>query len=148
MHFILDASSLVSAFDVPFVSFMNMMFVFILIFSMFLIFYPMTRLVFNCHEFLSLLRKIFIIFISHKNRDVMVTAVLVSFEDDGILAMPSEPVDLNKLIGKKVIYRDYKDKEWYGQVTEIVGSFVKIKFDNNPDGLGQGVIMDILIEDA
>jgi len=26
----------------------------------------------------------------------MVTAVLVSFEDDGVLAMPSEPIDLNK----------------------------------------------------
>jgi len=31
----------------------------------------------------------------------MVTAVLVSFEDDGVLAMTSEHVDLNKLIGKK-----------------------------------------------
>jgi ribosomal protein L35AE/L33A len=77
-------------------------------------------------------------------RDQMVTAVLVSFEDDGVLAMPSEPIDLNKLIGKKVIYKDYKDKEWLGYVVEIVGTFVKIKFNGNPDGLGQGVIMDIL----
>jgi hypothetical protein len=29
-------------------------------------------------------------------------------------------------------------------VVEIVGTFVKIKFNGNPDGLGQGVIMDIL----
>ncbi|MGB9729132.1 MAG: hypothetical protein ACP5GU_06175 [Thermoprotei archaeon] len=76
----------------------------------------------------------------------MVTAVLVSFEDDGILAMTSEEVDLEKLVGRKVIYKDYKDKTWEGQVVEIIGSFIKIKFNGNPDGLGQGVMMDILTE--
>ncbi len=76
----------------------------------------------------------------------MVTAVLVSFEDDGVLAMTSEEVDLEKLVGRKVIYKDYKDKIWEGQVVEIIGSFIKIKFNGNPDGLGQGVMMDILTE--
>ena len=76
----------------------------------------------------------------------MVTAVLVSFEDDGILAMTSEEVDLEKLVGRKVIYKDYKDKTWEGQVVEIIGSFIKIKFNGNPDGLGHGVMMDILTE--
>jgi hypothetical protein len=67
-------------------------------------------------------------------------------DEDNLLATPMEPVDIKTLIGKKAQYVDSNEHIWPGTVSGIQDSFIVIKLDKFPSGLGQGQIIEILAD--
>ncbi len=75
----------------------------------------------------------------------MVTAMLISFETNGILIVPLEKVDLKSLIGKKVRYQDYKNQVWWGVIKDIVDDeYLFVEFERKPEGLAVGIDLEII----
>ncbi len=65
-------------------------------------------------------------------------------DEENLLATPMEPVDLDSLVGKKAQYVDSNERVWPGIVSGVQDSFLVIKLDKFPSGLGQGQIIEIL----
>ena len=67
-------------------------------------------------------------------------------DEENLLATPMEPVDLPSLVGKKVQYVDKNEKVWPGVIKAVDDPFIIVKLDVFPSGLGQGQIIEILID--
>ena len=59
------------------------------------------------------------------------------------MAMPTEDIDMNTMVGRKAKYVDKNGKEWHGVVIDVADQMAVIKFDQFPSGLGQGQIVEI-----
>jgi hypothetical protein len=78
----------------------------------------------------------------------MIYAIVTSLDRDHLAATPSDEVDLQTLIGKKVQYVDKSEKAWPGVVVGAEDPFVIVKFEQFPSGLGQGQMLEILDQES
>ena len=80
-----------------------------------------------------------------KGHDSMVDCIVASVDEERMVAIPQENVDINSLKNKKVKYIDSNGKEWHGKVIDVdnTDQFVIIKFDEFPNSIGQGQIVEI-----
>ncbi len=77
----------------------------------------------------------------------MVNAMIISFEDNGVLVVPLETVDIKSLVGKRVRYQDYKNQVWWGVIKNVVNDeYLLVEFDGNPEGLGIGLDLEIVVD--
>jgi hypothetical protein len=67
-------------------------------------------------------------------------------EEKVIFVNINEPVDLNTLIGKKVLYVDNSNREWHGLVKGIENELLVVEMENMPTSMGQGQIVEIITE--
>ncbi len=72
----------------------------------------------------------------------MVIGVVIIFDENEFtcqLSLPPEAVELNSYLGKDAWFEFSKTKSFKGKVVGIeADSFLIIKFEENPLGLGQG----------
>ncbi|MEM0074433.1 MAG: hypothetical protein QW091_02435 [Candidatus Micrarchaeaceae archaeon] len=73
----------------------------------------------------------------------MIDAIVSALENDSVIAIPTENVKLDALVGKNASYTDSSDRNWPGKVVAVQEPGVVVKFDSFPTGLGQGQIMQI-----
>ena len=78
----------------------------------------------------------------------MIYAIVTSLDRNHLLATPSEEVDLESLVGKKVQYVDKNEKVWPGKVVSAEDPFVIVEFEQFPSGLGQGQMLEILDQES
>jgi len=77
----------------------------------------------------------------------MVTAMLISFESNGILIVPLEKIDLKSMIGKKVRYQDYKNQVWWGIIKDVIDNeYLLVEFEKEPEGLAVGIDLEIITD--
>ncbi|MEM1943021.1 MAG: hypothetical protein QXO30_07005 [Candidatus Caldarchaeum sp.] len=82
-----------------------------------------------------------------------VSAIVVAFDGDDCIVSPTSPLEstvLQKLVGSKVIYEDFKGDLWEGVVTGVYeADNLVVRFSEEaisqggPSGLGQGSLVKI-----
>ncbi|MEM0442723.1 MAG: hypothetical protein QXS57_03120 [Candidatus Caldarchaeum sp.] len=83
-----------------------------------------------------------------------VSAIVVAFDGDDCIVSPTSPLEptlLQKLLGSKVLYEDFKGDLWEGVVTDVYGvDNLVVRFSEEaisqggPSGLGQGSLVKII----
>lgn len=79
-----------------------------------------------------------------------IDVIVVGFEEDDCLVSPTQPLsdeDMAKLVGRPVSFEDFKGKLWHGRVAERREDYLFVKFDQLPDGLGQGSLVRIPLKE-
>jgi tyrosine-protein phosphatase YwqE len=77
----------------------------------------------------------------------MVTAMLISFEKNGVLIVPLEKIDLKSVVGKKVRYQDYKNQIWWGVIKDVIDNeYLFVEFEKEPEGLAVGIDLEIVTD--
>ncbi len=73
----------------------------------------------------------------------MISAIVASLDSENLLATPSGDTDPATLVGYKVQYIDKSGKAWFGIVKGADDTFIIVKLDPFPTGLGQGQLLDV-----
>jgi len=83
-----------------------------------------------------------------------ITAIVVAFDGDDCVVSTTTPLaseELEKMVGRQVIYEDFRGDLWYGVVTGLYeGDTLRVRFSEEaisqggPSGLGQGSLVKIM----